>query len=75
MATQLLFYNTAVPVSQEKHKDLSVKTGNSYAFSREVNSVPLTAVEFSLAAAEYPIVFAGNEESVMPAVILGPCCL
>ncbi|WP_432698190.1 SapC family protein [Marinobacterium sp. YM272] len=71
MATQLLFYNTAVPVSQEKHGDLSVKTGNSYAFSKEVNSVPLTAVEFSLAAAEYPIVFAGNEESVMPAVILG----
>lgn len=71
MATQLLFYNTAVPVSQEKHGALSVKTGNSYAFSKEVNSVPLTAVEFSLAAAEYPIVFAGNEESVMPAVILG----
>ncbi|GGO88393.1 peptidase [Marinobacterium nitratireducens] len=71
MATQLLFYHTAVPVSQEKHGDISVKAGGTYAFAREVNSVPLTAVEFSRAAAEYPIVFAGNDEAVMPAVILG----
>ncbi len=71
MATQLLFYNTAVPVSPEKHGDISVKSGSSYAFSKQVNSVPLTAVEFARAAVEYPIVFAGNEEAVMPAVILG----
>lgn len=29
------------------------------------------AVEFPAAAAEYAVVFAGNEEAVMPAVILG----
>lgn len=71
MTTQLLFYNEARPVSVERHKDLSVKTGATYRFAKNVNSVPLTAIEFGQAAAEYPIVFAGTSESVMPAVILG----
>lgn len=71
MATQLLFYDTAVPVTAQNHGDLSVKTGDSYEFARKVNSVPLTAVEFSAAAANYPIIFAGTEDAVMPAVILG----
>ncbi len=71
MTTQLLFYNEARPVSVERHKDLSGKTGATYRFAKNVNSVPLTAIEFGQAAAEYPIVFAGTAESVMPAVILG----
>ena len=71
MTTQLLFYNEATPVSVERHKDLSVKTGVTYRFAKNVNSVPLTAIEFGQAAAEYPIVFAGTEETIMPAVILG----
>ncbi|MCA8926645.1 MAG: SapC family protein [Alphaproteobacteria bacterium] len=71
MATQLLFYSDAVPVTQQSHRDLSVKVGGTYGFARGVNSVPLTAVEFSAAAAHYPIVFAGNDDVVMPAAILG----
>jgi hypothetical protein len=71
MATQLLIYESAVPVSGERHRDASVAVGADYAFARKVNSVPLMAVEFPHAAAEYPIVFAGAEGAVMPAVILG----
>lgn len=71
MPTQQLFYKTAVPVTAQRHKDWSVKTGETYSFAAEVNSVPVTAIEFAQAAAEYPIVFAGTEKSVMPAVILG----
>lgn len=70
-STQQLFYRSVVPVNANRHKDWSVKTGDSYAFAAEVNSVPLTAVEFAQAAGEYPIVFAGNAEAVFPAVILG----
>ncbi|MEM7744408.1 MAG: SapC family protein [Pseudomonadota bacterium] len=69
--TELLFYSKAVPVSSETHRDVSVKTGASYKFAGNVNSVPLTAIEFGQAAAEYPIVFSGTEESVMPCAILG----
>jgi hypothetical protein len=71
MAAKQLVYETAVPVSKVRHANWSVDIGGDYAFSRKVNSVPLMAVEFPAAAAEYAVVFAGNEEAVMPAVILG----
>lgn len=71
MSTQLLIYETAVPVSSKRHADCSVESGTSYAFSRNVNSVPLMAVEFPQAAPEYAIVFAGSGNAIMPAVILG----
>ncbi|MCA0919581.1 SapC family protein [Pseudooceanicola nanhaiensis] len=71
MTTQLLFYERAVPVTAKAHRDLSIRTGQTYRFAEKVNSVPLTAIEFSAAAAHYPIVFAGTAEKVMPVVILG----
>jgi hypothetical protein len=71
MATKQLIYETAVPMSKTRHAKWSVEIGGDFAFSRSVNSVPLMAVEFPAAAAEYAVIFAGNEESVMPAVILG----
>jgi len=71
MATQLLIYETAVPVSAARHRDASVEVGADYAFARNVNSVPLMAVELPHAAPEYAIVFAGVNDEVMPAVILG----
>ena len=69
--SQLLIYESAVPVSRARHEKLSVQVGHDYSFSRKVNSVPLTAIEVPHAAPEYAIVFAGNESAVMPAVILG----
>ena len=71
MATKLLIYETAVPVSKAKHAQLSVDFGTDYGFSRNVNAVPVMAVEFPNAAAEYAIVFAGSGDEVMPAVVLG----
>ena len=71
MATQLLFYERATPVIASAHGNVSVRAGAGYGFAQKVNSVPLTAIEFAAAAAHYPIVFAGAEDRVMPAVILG----
>ena len=71
MAAKQLIYESAVPVSKARHANWSVEVGNNYAFSRKVNSVPLMAVEFPGAAAEYAIVFAGSAQAVMPVVILG----
>jgi hypothetical protein len=71
MNTQLLIYETVVPVVFANHRHSSVEIGRNFGFSRKVNSVPLTAVEFREAESDYPIVFAGNKEAVMPAVILG----
>ncbi|QEL26219.1 SapC family protein [Bosea sp. F3-2] len=71
MSTQLLIYRSAVPVTGARHFDCSIEARQDYAFSSEVNSVPLMAVEFPLAASEYPIVFVASENEVLPAVILG----
>ncbi|HEX7889955.1 MAG TPA: SapC family protein [Ramlibacter sp.] len=71
MSTQLLIYETAVPVSSARHRKCAIEPGKGYGFARKINSVPLTAVEFPLAAAEYAIVFAQNGEDVVPVAILG----
>jgi hypothetical protein len=71
VSTQLLIYEHTVPVSHGRHGDWSVEVGANYGFSRTVNSVPLMAVEFASAAAEYAIVFAGTGDVVMPTAVLG----
>jgi hypothetical protein len=71
MTTQLLIYETVVPLAFATHRHSSVEIGRNFDFSRKVNSVPLMAVEFREVQSDYPIVFAGNKEGVMPAVILG----
>ena len=71
MAKQLLIYERAVPVNQNQHRDLAVKTGGDYGFAKKVNSVPLLAAEFEPACAEYAIVFAGQEKEITPVVLLG----
>lgn len=71
MATQLLIYEKVVPVSKDRHTGWSVKAGADYSFAKHVNSIPILAVEFASAADEYSIVFAGNDEGMMPIVLLG----
>lgn len=71
MSKQLLIYETAVPVSGARHRLASVEPQESYAFSANVNAVPLMAVEFLRAAAEYAIVFTVAGDEVVPAVVLG----
>ena len=71
MTKQLLIYETAIPVSSGRHAKCSVEAGKDFAFMREVNSVPLMAVEFPEAAQDYVIVFAGAPDDVMPVVVLG----
>jgi hypothetical protein len=66
----MLFYEKAVAVSGSRHLGCSVEV-RDYGFCRKVNSVPLMAVEFRVAAAEYPIVFAGAPGAVRPVVVLG----
>lgn len=71
MSKQLLIYERAVPVTTQRHGDVSVRTGRDYGFARHVNSVPLMAAEFQHAAAEYAVVFAGQGDEIVPVVLLG----
>ena len=71
MTTQLLFYETVVPLSFAQHRDSCVEIKGNYSFSGKINSVPLMAIEFPQAAADYAMVFTGTKGSIMPAAILG----
>ena len=71
MAKQLMIYESAVPVSNGRHGKWAIDVGSDFGFSRNINSVPLTAVEFPAAATEYAIIFAGTGDVVTPAVLLG----
>ena len=71
MKNQQLFYKRVTPVSFQRHSDWSIENTNNYDFARTVNSVPLVAVEMPLAAREYAVVFAGNNDAVMPVALLG----
>ena len=71
MTKQLMIYERAVPVSSDEHRDLSVVMGRDYGFARELNAVPLVAAEVAAAAREFPVVFTGSDESIVPTAILG----
>ena len=49
MPKQFLFYEHAVPVSSERHRDWSLELRSSYDFAAHANSVPLVAGEFGYA--------------------------
>lgn len=71
MAKQLLIYSQVQPVSSQRHKDWSIKRLTDFEFCRDVNSLPLMAVEFPNAASDMTIVFTGQDNQIMPVVILG----
>lgn len=71
MTKQLLIYSDVQPVSSQLHCDWSIKRVTSFEFARKVNSLPLMASEFSHAASEMTIVFAGEDDQIMPVVVLG----
>lgn len=71
MTQQLLIYNEVKPVSFATHGDLSVKVTDDFGFARQLNSVPLLASEIPQAAAEYPVVFAGEGDQLVPVAVLG----
>lgn len=71
MSKQLMIYERAVPLRSEAHSGWSVKTGASWGFARDINSVPVVAGEFAACATEFAIVFAGVGDAVFPSVILG----
>ncbi|MDY6984375.1 MAG: SapC family protein [Pseudomonadota bacterium] len=70
---QMLIYERPLPLNRTRHRDLRIRprTGN-FAFAARLNSVPLVCGEFSLAARDYPIVFAGAPTGTcLPAALLG----
>ena len=71
MTKQLLIYGNVQPISLKRHHNWCVKAGGDYDFGRKINSVPVMAAEFPKICSDYTVVFTGNEETVMPVIIMG----
>jgi hypothetical protein len=66
----VMFYEKPVPLNRETHKGYGVSpVDKPFQFMAKSHFVPLTATEFGLAAASYPIIFAGEERS--PLAVMG----
>ena len=66
----VMFYGNPQPLSKDKHKGFGVKqVEKPFEFMAKQHFLPLTAAEFTSAAASYPVVFAGEEYN--PIAIMG----
>ncbi len=61
MAT-LLFYNEPAFLNREVHKTLKFKASVDYSFTEDVNSVPLTGIEFFEASRDMPVLFSKDDQ-------------
>ena len=69
---EVIFYEHPVALNRAEHKDLRLKSVPNMKFAMNTHSVPLTAVEFGLAARDLLIVFAGTDAaSAGPIALLG----
>lgn len=71
MSAQLLFYSDATPITLERHRDVSLRPLTDLGYTRGVNAVPIVGAEFAQSAGDMMIVFAGDENGMMPMVVLG----
>lgn len=59
--SELMFYKKPVALNREVHQELRFNPMTSMSFSSEVNSVPLTGIEFFEASRDLPVLF--NKDS------------
>lgn len=71
MSKQALVYASASPITKERHAGWSIETETDFSFTRELNWLPLTSVEFSVASREYPIVFVKSGENYSAIALIG----
>ena len=73
MPLQQLIYQSAVPVSAARHGRCAVAADGRLGCARGLNSVPVMAEEFALAAPGHALVFADGERpgQVLPVALLG----
>lgn len=69
--SEMLFYERITALNDQAHADLRVQPVTRFGYARHANSVPILATEFADCAREYPIVFARDQQSMVPAVLLG----
>lgn len=67
----LLFYNDPLLLNREEHKSLHYQASSDFGFTKEVNSVPLTGIEFFEASRDFPVLFSCDDNGdYFPLVLL-----
>jgi hypothetical protein len=70
LSGNVLFYRQPEPLSVERHGNLGVKRiAQPFMFLMEAHVVPITVNEFGVAAASYPLIFAGANK--VPLAVMG----
>lgn len=59
---ELLFYKEPAPLNRELHKELKYQSSPDYSFTENINSVPLTGIEFFEASRDVPVLFSKDSE-------------
>ena len=59
---ELLFYQEPAFLNREVHKELKFTASTDYGFSSDVNSVPLTGIEFFEASRDMPVLFSKDKD-------------
>lgn len=70
--TQLMFYENVTPLNRDQHRELKLlQRRDDCSFARAASFVPLAAVEFAQASADYPILISGSTDDPAPVALLG----
>lgn len=70
--SELLFYKEPVALNREQHSQIKFTPVKDYGFTKSVNSVPLTAIEFFEASRDLPVLFSKDQQgSFFPVALLG----
>ncbi|KAB7623812.1 SapC family protein [Alkalilimnicola sp. S0819] len=68
----MLFYNKIVPLNAEQHGKLKLRQSEGDAgFAARANWVPLAGTEFFQASRDFPVIFSGQGEDLVPVALLG----
>ena len=67
---ELLFYKKPVVLNRDAHRKLRFKPVIDFSFSKDVNSVPLLAVEFFEASRDLPVLFSKDDKGQYFPIVL-----
>lgn len=68
----VLFYKSVLPLNSETHRSLHLQPyPNDYSFARTTPVVPLATTEFFAACRHYPILFSGDDASLVAVAVMG----
>ena len=68
---ELLFYKDPAPLNREIHKELKYQSSADYRFTEDINSVPLTGIEFFEGSRDMPVLFSrDNDGKYFPLALL-----